>query len=67
MKEQLMVQIRELLKDLARNGFELRQEKRMNRQIELHCARVEIYKSICHRQGLIIEAQANEIEYDTAA
>lgn len=67
MKEQLIVQIRELLKDLARNGFELRREKRVNRQIELHLARVEIYKSICHRQGLIIEMQANEIEYDIAA
>jgi hypothetical protein len=63
-KQALKVQIRELMKDLTRNGFDLRVEKRVVRQLELHLARVEIYKSIAHRQGLIIEIQDNELRFE---
>ena len=68
--ETLKRQVRELMKDLAINGVELGRLRGMNmwvRQGELLLARTEILKSIAHRQGLIIEALQNQIEYGKAA
>ncbi len=62
-KEGIRAQIVELMKDMTRNGFELRLEKRMHRQIELHHQRVEILKSICHKQGLLIEIMVAESKW----
>ena len=66
-KEQLKVEIQLLMQELAKSGMRLRMEKRINRQIELMHLRTELYKSITHRQGLIIEMMANEAEYKEAA
>ena len=65
-KESLRVAIRELMKDLAGNGLALRLNKKSTvRTEELLLCRCEILKSIAHRQGLLIEMMANEIEYST--
>lgn len=61
--EMLKAQIHGLMRDLAINGLHLRVEKRVGRKFELMAARMEIYKSIAHRQGLIIEMQANDIDF----
>lgn len=61
--EMLKAQIRMLMGQLARNGFEMRREKRVNRTIDLMAARMEIYKSIAHRQGMIIEIQAAHLKF----
>lgn len=65
-KESLKGEIRELMKDMAENGFELRRVERKGlflRQNELLHARHEIMKSIAHRQGMVIEALECEAEY----
>lgn len=62
-KEIIKSQIRELMKALARNNFEARKEKNINRQLELAFARVEIYKSIAHRQSLLLDVICNEMRF----
>ena len=64
-KESLMVEIRDLMQDLAKNGLLLRGAKSPTRIIELSHARTEILLSIAHRQGLMIEILETEIEYPT--
>jgi hypothetical protein len=60
-------EIKELQKDLARNGFEISMNKNNAvRLIELLHCRQEIYKSICHRQFLIMELMDNEIRFNQA-
>ena len=65
-KETIGNEIRELASDLARNGFNLGvAAKRGDKwsMSELMLARVEIYKSIAHRQGLFIEILNAELKY----
>ena len=62
-KETIRAEIVVLMRELARTGMALRMEKRINRQIELMHARTEIYKSIAHRQGLMIEMMTNELAF----
>lgn len=62
-KESLLKEIRILMRELAKASFNLRMEKRGDRQIALHHVRTEIYKSICHRQGLVIQALTAEVEF----
>lgn len=64
--ESLRAQIRELMQALSSNGLNLRMTEKRKSTIglsELLHARVEIYKSIAHRQGMIIEVQATEIKF----
>ena len=65
--ESLKVEIRELMKDLARNGAESVREHKSGRTMNLErlaVARVEIYKSIAHRQGLIIEILTVQVKFE---
>jgi hypothetical protein len=62
--ETLRKEIRMLQQTLATNGFEMRMEKRTNRILDLMTARMEIYKSIAHRQGLLIEVLTNEVNFE---
>lgn len=69
-RESLMVEIRSLMKDLAVNGMNMRMAKNSNnidQLINLLAVRTEIYKSIAHRQGLLIEVLSNEVEFKKAA
>ena len=61
--EALRQQVRNLQMDLAGTEFALRMEKDLGRQIELMLARTEIYKSICHRQGLMIQEMSQTIAF----
>ena len=62
MKEQLRLELRELVKDLATNGMAMRLMKgKSPRETErLLCARTEIYKSICHRQWKLLQLMEME-------
>jgi hypothetical protein len=64
--EELKAQIRGLMRELAHNGVRLRiVQKRgsLNDACNLMCVRVELLKSIAHRQGLLIEALENEMSF----
>jgi hypothetical protein len=57
-KEQLRAEISSLMVDLVRNGVHMRTMIRwgnVREQLNLMAARVEILKSICHRQGQLIQ------------
>ena len=62
----LKVEIQTLMMALSQSTIELRGCEKRNmwlRVAEILHARVEIYKSIAHRQGLIIEMQDNELKF----
>lgn len=64
-EQQLRQQIQGLMSDLAGTALELRMAKSIDRQMELMLARTEIYKSIAHRQGLLIVMISQENKYWT--
>lgn len=51
----LKKEIAELHRAMMENNWHLKREKRAARVVELMAARIEIYKSIAHRQFLMIE------------
>ena len=64
--ESIRAEIRTLLGALNQSTVELKRAEKQNmwlRVSELLSARIEIYKSIAHRQGLIIEMQDNELKF----
>ena len=64
----LKVEIRNLMKDLATNTMNIRLSREnpdaMHRFL---LVRTEIYKSIAHRQGLIIEVLSVEVKFNKVA
>lgn len=65
--EQLKTNVRMLQGELAKNGMNLRLAKNIERQAELLHARLEIYKSIAHLQGRMIEVLRAENKFMVAA
>lgn len=63
-------EICELQKALTASNWELNRIKNKNmwlRQAELLALRAEIYKSICHRQSLIIQMLEAEVSFEREA
>jgi shikimate kinase len=66
--EQLKAEIQVLMTQLNYNTMQMRlQHDNIEVMISLMAARVEIYKSVAHRQGLIIEALTNQAKVRRAA
>lgn len=60
----LRAEIAQLHRAMTENNFYLKREKRAGRIVELMAARIEIYKSITHRQFLLLEIYETMAEFE---